>query len=642
MNLIRLALACLLFAAPLSAHGGGYKGPSDGTTSGGPSAAGLSSATGGGSTGSGAGAPTGLGTTASSGGVSRSSTRGSSGRNTGSAAAAADTSAYLGWEFWWENNRDGYLDLKQRMQQVGHTPGSPGALTARGRPSQSLASTRPSAEWVEQQLIPGLLAVAGSADDRDILDSAVLALARSAPLSARGPVTVALKSLLAHRELSVQAAAALALGVLRDPAAVPLLVHLMRDDSLGRQAVGGGKVPQLVSAFAALALGLIGDPVAVRSLMEAVSSLPDSDRELKICAVAALGLLPAHDPLAATAEAFLVEALADTQLDPVVASYVPTTLGKLGGRSALEPMLKLLGAKDTSNPVLQSVAIGIGRLATLDDRSALTALHAYVDNGRDQQTRHFALMSLAQIGAAGGTGKAAPELPADVAARLRREISGHGSSRTQRGWAALAAAVLGRAHPDLQPALVEVLRDAHSQEHDPSFRGAFALALAMLGDRQSAGAIHQDLLNARQDDLRGHAAEALGLLRHEDAIASLRALCTDAGMPEVVRLKAATGLGLLGDRQAVPLIVAAMAEARSLSALSSQARALGLIGDETAGAVLLSLAGDGSRAPLPRAFAVVALGLLGERDRLPFNAALRADNNYYAPVPAIEEALRIL
>ena len=47
-------------------------------------------------------------------------------------------------------------------------------------------------------------------------------------------------------------------------------------------------------------------------------------------------------------------------------------------------------------------------------------------------------------------------------------------------------------------------------------------------------------------------------------------------------------------------------------------------------------------APMPLVRALVALGLLGERERLPFNAALKADNNYYAQVPAIAEALRIL
>ena len=650
MRPFTVLLACLLFAPALRAHGGAYVGPSAGGSAdaGAGSVGAPTGASGAGGAGSGAaGSQPGLSGTP----ASRSSVRGSSGRSSASRGGAPDGQlSFLGWEFWWESNRDAFLDLKGHLAKAAQVPGSPGQLTSRSGKSGLAQPQRPSREWVETVLLPQLLAVAGSADDRDILDSTVVALARSAPQTSAAAAAEAIAALLAHREITVQAAAALGLGTLRAPDVTPTLAHLLRDDSTGRQAVGGGSVPTMVRAFAALALGLVGDAPAVRALLEAVTGLPDSEREVKCCAVAALGLLEPGDGLAATSVPVLLELLTDDKLDHVVRSYVPTTLGKLGDRGALAELLAVFRDDRTPNPVLQSVAIGLGRLATLDDRAVLDALDDYVARGRDQQTRHFALVSLGEIagrrGAAAGGNPAslsgAQDVQASVAKRLRREIKGDGASREHRSWAALGAALLGRAEPDLQPRLLDALREAHGDERDPSFRGAFALALALLGDRASAQAIAADLLGSGQDDLRGHAAEALGLLHHEDAAPVLRALCLDAGVSETLRLKAATGLGLLGDRDAVPLLVDALRDAHSLSALASQARALGLIGDEAAGASLIELASDPSLAPLPRAFSLVALGLLGERERLPFNAALRADNNYYAQVPAIAEALRIL
>jgi HEAT repeat protein len=644
MRLASLLLISLVLSPDALGHGGNYMGPTDGA--GGGSAAGAS---GGGGTsvgqtpgGSGPGAAGSI-PAVSKAPTSRSSARGSSGRATAtSGSGGAGQPAYLGWEFWWESNRDAYLDLKSRLLKGVHVPGSPGQLTGRGAKQRAAPTQRPSTQWVSEALLPQLVEVARSADDRDVLDSTILAMARSAPGPARTQVSETITGLLDHRELSVQAAAALGLGVLRDGDSVPLLQSLLHDDSTGRQAVGGGSVPTMVRAFSALALGLVGDAPSVRALLDVATRFPDSDRDIKCCAVAALGLVDSETSLAGTAQQVLLTLLEDPSMDDVVRSYVPTTLGKLGNGLAVAPMLEVFRDSHTPNPVRQSLAIGLGQLAGDGDPDVLEVLDDYVDRGRDQQTRHFALVSLGQIAARLDAPKGASDAQKQVVRRLLKEIDADGASRGHRSWAALGAAVLGRAQPDLAPDLLDALRSAHVDEHDPSFRGAFALSLALLGDRASSEAIAADLVGAGQDDLRGHAAEALGLLRHSDAAPTLRALCLDSGVTETLRLKAATGLGLMGDREAVPLMVDSLRDARSLSSLASQARALGLIGDEQAGASLMVMAGDDEQPSLPRAFSLVALGLLGERDRLPFNAALRADNNYYAQVPAIAEALAIL
>lgn len=637
-----LLLACLL-APNLLAHGGAYSAPGNagadaGSSGGAPSALpGGSSAlppANAGSAGPAVGAP------AAAGG-----SRGSSGR-TGStrSGSASGGGAALGlgkdgWEFWWQANRDRYVRLRSQGAGGQHAPGSPGLLTARGAKSRSSVVVRPGPEWVEQTALPALLELSASVDDRNILDSALIAMGRAAPADLRAEVGDAARRLLAHRELSVQGAAALSLGIVGASDATELLEGLLRDDSRGRAAVGGGNVPDLVRAFASLALGLLGEAGSTRTLMAAAVELPDAERDVKSCVLASLGLLEPGSSQAATAADLLRELLDDRRMDPAIQAMVPTTLGKLGCREALPRLAELLADGRTPDPVRQSCAIALGSLAGLDDVDATRALERVLRHERDQLTRCFSWVALAQLGARDQDRRAGEESHDELVDQLAEQVL---SNDRHRSWAALGAALYGRAHPDQAQELIGPLRAAFADEHDPSFRGAFALALALLEDRRSGVAILASLEESRQDDYRGHAAEALGLLRHGDAAPALRQICQDPSLPETVRLKAATGLGLLGDGAAVPVLLEGLEASRSLAGLSSMATALGLIGDARVGAPLISMARDEQRAELSRAFATVALGLLGERDALPFNASLREQINYLVQTPTMTEVLRIL
>lgn len=634
------ALSLLLIADSAIAHGGAYQGPTDGGASaGGGTATGTPGGSGSGKSLGGGAVPGQPSTSTGSGGPT---TRGGSGRS-GASGASVQTPAiaYDGWEFWWESNRDRYLHLKDRVGRSIAAPGSPGQLTGRGAHRTSLAE-RPDQDMIDTVIIPALDAVSKSADDRDILDSSVLAMGRSASPSSRALAYENAIALLSHRELSVQASAALSLGVLHADDAWPLLTGLVNDDAIGRSAVGGGKVPWLVRSFSCLSLGLLGDARSVRSIMNALETLPDSERDIKASAIAALGLLQRGSGLAATAETYLLMLLDDPALDPYIRSYIPTSLGKLGGTPSLNPLLSCYLDSDTSNVVRQSAAIGLGQLATVSDEDILDALTSYVRGGRDQQTRHFSLIALAQIGGRDPE----PSHHAETHARLRKvflvEMSSKASSRSHRSWSALAAAVYARELPGGHPQIVEALRDGFRKERDPSFRGAFAIALALVDDQTSRGLIHEEFSGSHQEDFQGYAGEALGLLRHHEASAELLLLCGDKSISPTFRLKTATSLGLLGDRKAVPMLLATLDEANSLGGLASAANALGLIGDRTAVDPLMVMAGDDHERAASRAFACVALGLLGERTALPFNEALRAHNNYLAQLPAIAEVLRIL
>ena len=381
---------------------------------------------------------------------------------------------------------------------------------------------------------------------------------------------------------------------------------------------------------------------SVPVLMDVVRRLPDTDKDIKICAVVALGQLGEDHPSAAEARRFLVELLGDRRLDPLVASYAPTSLGKLGGEEALNAVHAVFRDRDADHIVRQSAALALGQLAGMEHEAVVADLIDYLAEGKDRQTRHFAIIALGQIGAR----DSAPELRAEahdaLRHRLGRELLGKGKSREHRSWAALAAALYARGQTVHELEITEKVRAAYDDEGDPAYKGAFAVALGLLGDRDSAPRLLEDFGDTGDEGFRGYAAVALGLLRAQSAGDALRGVCRSPTTPPTLRLQVSTGLGLMSDTGAVDLLVGTLSSARTLGVSSAAAKALGLIGDRDSIRPLVDVAADGDRQGLTRAFACVALGLVGERTSLPWNAALSANNNYRAKTPSVSEVLDIL
>ena len=577
------ALLLALLTTHLDAHGGQYKGPADAGSSGSAGQGGNNPPTNpGGAAAPGPGSPSRPGATSTTPtSYGRGEGRGQSDRKKSTTGASFEVETnYEIWEFWWENNKDRFLDLKERLIKTSNVSGSLGVLTGRGRKSQAGTSRRPSPEMIRTEVIPALRKLASTATDRDIIDSSVLALGRVARETDAASVIAAATPLLKHNELSVQTSATLALGVLASPEASPLLRDLLSDSSNGRQLLGGGEVPWLVRAFAALSLGLIGDDQAVSTLISVIGKLDDSDKDIKVCAIVGLALIK-DEALKATAAADLEKRLDARNMDITVKSYIPTTLGKLGMRSSLKPVLDTFLDRDTNNLVRQSSAIGLGRLATIEDEDVIDALVKYAEEGSDMQTRHFSFVSLAKIGAK------------------------------------------------------DEDRAAHAE-------ASFAVALGLLNAQSAANQIYEDFMESKDYDFKGYAAVALGFLKHMDAADALRSRIQDKSTTPTFRLQAATGLGLMGDEQAVDVLIDTLQSAQTLGVSSAVAKALGLIGDRDAIGPLLALSANDNKTELTRAFASVALGIVGEKTDLPWNAAISEDNNYRARVPAIDEVLDIL
>src|SRR5262245_52656981 len=168
-----VAAAALIFAllsGPALAHGGQCKGPSD---AGGPSGAGGGAAAPptnpGGAAAPGPGAP-------SAGAPSTGPTASGAGRNRNTQASTGPviemSDSYEIWEFWWENNKDQYLDLKSRLVRSNNASGTSGMLTGRGRKVDSRSTSRASRATINSSVIPSLIDLLHKSDNRDILDSA--------------------------------------------------------------------------------------------------------------------------------------------------------------------------------------------------------------------------------------------------------------------------------------------------------------------------------------------------------------------------------------------------------------------------------------------------------------------------------------
>jgi len=640
MRHVAAALVLALLSAPALAHGGQYKGPSD---AGGPSGSGGGAAAPptnpGGAAAPGPGAP-------SAGAPSTGPGPSGGGRQHAapSTGPAIDISeSYEIWEFWWENNKDQYLDLKSRLVHGAIQSGSSGMLTGRGRKNDARNTSRASQQTIDSVVIPALIELLKKSDNRDILDSAVLALGRTARAEMADQVIETAQPMLAHKELSVQTAATLCLGVLGSPKAIPVLTELMANTSKGQQLAGGGDVQWLVRAFAALSLGLINDRGSVEPLINIIQNTKDSERDLKVCAIVALGLMD-NDEVPKAYE-FLMQALEDRKLDAVIKSYIPTSIAKMahGGRiEAKDALLKTFLDKDVDNYVRQSAAIALGLLGSMSDKPIVDGLLQYVAEGKDMQTRHFCFIALAEIGKRDKDNETANAAVHQKVTELFAKEIIKPSIKTNRSWAALAAAIYAKEIVSAQVVLIDQLGRAYDKETDPSYKSAFALSLGLLNARDKAKQIHQDFQESNDEDFRGYAAVALGFMNYTEAADDLRTFCQSKTIAPTFRLQVATGLGLMSDTEAVSVLITTLKDAQTLGVSSAVAKALGIIGDESAIDPLREIAFDPSIQNITRAFACVALGIVCEKTDLPWNSRISQDNNYRARVPAIDEVLDIL
>ncbi|TAH39533.1 MAG: HEAT repeat domain-containing protein [Planctomycetota bacterium] len=558
------------------------------------------------------------------------------------------------WQSWWEFNKEAFLQRKSAR--------AGGALTGEGELLVGLSGVSArSGAWglgrdqVQQVVVPALLRALENEDNKDLVSACLVALSKA---GGDPQIPALLRPFLGHDDQEIAETAALCLGILAVDEDVPLLEAIVQDGEEGRRATTGSRpVPVRTRAFAAYGLGMIGATSADRELQRGIAvrlvqTLEQDESalaDLRVACVIAIGLAGAE------AQALSLETLGAWLRDPrreaVVRAQAPQSMARLlraGSASASERaagarlLLDLLADKDTPNEVLQSCCQALGALTRGSDPFAAEVVQGLlrVDaGGHDAMQRNFALMSLAAIAAdpAGErnlvTGTVAEYL-------LRRLDSG---SKLRAEWSGLALGVLAfrlrEGGAALGPVAAERMHAKFRSEKSPSSRSCYALALGLMHHAPAAAAIRDALVEARDPEFRGYAALALGLLQAREYRDELRGLVGESKRLPGLLAQATVALGLLGDADVTDTLLALMQPADGssppLSVLAAAASALGYTGDARALGPLTRLLADGSRPPLARAFAAVALGMLADERLLPWNQPIVEHRNYHAVVDTL-------
>ncbi len=566
------------------------------------------------------------------------------------------------WSLWWHFNKEPYLDLKSHVHAGGAETGSDGWFLGQGLAWSGRDSLRPTEEQVRGKIVPALLKALGSETNNDIVTSCLIALAKIGDAgSGNESLAPAIERFLAHGNQEIAETAAVALGILANPDSVEDLAALLQDTPRGRELVGQGEVNYRTRAFAAYGLGLVGARSAdelvreriVVLLHQALRTDDTASADLKVGCIQAIGLVPLA-PLSRLAQFdCLTGLLQDEELEPLVRAHCPTALARLfpglpgelhaSHRQELASELMQL-ATSSAEPaeLVQSSVQALGLLGTNDGADPLDVRIRAVLGGqfRDQQARRFALISLAKVGARAGATEAGAGVQ-EAAEHLLEQLAG-GQSEL-RAWAGLSCGILARGLSDAGfslpavPTLQQAVRLALEEERDPSTRGALALSCGIMGAAEAGPLLLELLEEERQDEVRGHVAIALGLLQIPEALSKVQRLVDDSRYrPELLR-QVAIALGLLGDKDAVPELVELLADARGLATQASISSALGFIGDRRSIDPLVALLGNAELTDRARAFAAVALGIVADKEPLPWNSKLALDVDYRAATPTLTD-----
>ena len=583
------------------------------------------------------------------------------------------------WSRWWDYNKAPYLDLKARIHEPQPETGSDGGLT-----EERVRTLRPTEGQVRDQVVPALLDVLASSSNNDLVTGTLVALAK---IGADGRaeeaerIESAIAAFLVDANQEIRETAAVSLGILAHPRSIPILANLLWDTEQGRKRVKGSEVDPRTRAFAAYGLGLIGARatsesvrrVVVSALRVALERDETRSHDLSVACLIAFSIVPlsmpatelrapgerrAPEPPESSREAqidYVLAVLGDREQPAVVRAQCPIALARLLAdlppavheilRARVAGELLDLVERDHDPELTQSCILALGEIGTSDEKSAVdrrirSTLQQTVKAVSENQSRGFVLIALARIGGRPGAGASTGGL-SDSADFLVEQLQ-NGKSAL-RPWAGLACGVLGHelrrlgtAAPTLEE-LRRAVRTTLEDERDPASVGAYAIGAGLLGDLESAPRLVKLLEQSLQDDARGRVAIGLALMGHREARGTARAIVLESTYRPVLLRDCAIGLGLMGDKEAVPMLSRLLEDSRSLAAQASIATALGFVGDQRALDPLLATLKSSSLTEHARAFAAVALGNVADKETLPWNSKLALWLNYRAATPTLTD-----
>jgi hypothetical protein len=336
----------------------------------------------------------------------------------------------------------------------------------------------------------------------------------------------------------------------------------------------------------------------------------------------------------------------------LICAHVPMAVARLLGDIPGDHPLRTLAAarllqdiqrhSDAATEIKQSCVQALGNIGDCDedpiDVEIRSALLKVGEELADTQARRFAMVSLGQVAGRPGKGAGNPLHGLDAKKEdnprsyLMNQVAKAQSG--SRGWAALGLAILERSLDDAkQPSSADakrILRDSLRDAENPDEIGAYAIAVGIARDTAGKDVLLEKLTNISQDEARGYCAVGLGLLGDSDAIAPIQEIIGKSKYKPDLLKSAAIGLGLLGDKKLVDQLVSMLEGATGLSSQAAIASALGFIGDQRSVDPLIAMLQDDQKTALARGFAAAALGIVADKEDLPWNTKISVNINYRA------------
>lgn len=662
-------------------HGGTYRGPGDTVPPGGggggggagPSAPGPSGPSTGGPSGPSAPGPA-TGGPATGGPAAR-----PAGPSTGTGPQGPNLDL---WEFWWGFNKDQYLNLKSAIY-AGLVTGGDDYFLGNGAQKQAKNSLKPSEEAIRQKIVPALKEALEKERANDIVTGAMIALAKIGDAkneAGESEFEKIISKFLSDGSQEIHETAAVALGILANDASVKTLESLLKDTQDGRKRMGNGvalkEVDYRTQAFSAYGLGLIGARTASNDvkrdiagvLIDSLSKTDNSQRDVKVAALVALGLVridvdksesPDAKSNSTTSRQSLIKYIHRFFLDQnqpfLVRAHAPTAMARLldGAppelrESVAKSLVEALGEHSKeSNEVQESCVLALGQIGTCEktklDVEIREALKRIGDKGKDDQSKHFAMISLAQIGGRFGSAEGIEDGIKDIRTYLLTNMTKGKSS--VRPWAGLAVGVMERAILDTNKAgqtpsagSKESLRTALKECADPEQLGAYAIGCGICKDLEARDILLERLKKVGTDQAKGYLAVGLGLMDAREAVKSIQEIVRESKYKPDLMKQAAIGLGLLGDKDLVPELVKMLGDSKGLATQAAISSALGFIGDSRSIDPLVEMLKNAQITQSARGFAAVALGIVADKEPLPWNAKISTNINYRANTTTLTDS----
>lgn len=593
------------------------------------------------------------------------------------------------WRLWWEFNKDLYLRFAN-INTGEVRSGSDDFFLGRGQRSEVVGG-RASDELIDGTLVPALLEAVKLGGSNPFVQSALVAMTKIGGPDNQFQFDFVTKWFLELPNGTdvMHPTAAFALGLGGDPADIALLRELAKDSEAGRALVKGKAVPSEMRAYATYGLGVLAhrsEDRAVRGqvvrdlidLLEAKVEKPKKadetwSNDVQVAAMIALGLVPLHVDESVVAcycgkcvvpepETSLYPQVtylmryftADKEYDPFLRAHAATTLGRLvAARPAgvtermkegiAEVLIRAL-ENSSKQPALvrESAVLALGLIGDADDGDVDQWIRWAVGRSARAGTpleQRFAMIALASIGGRAGEGEEPFAAQDDVEKSLLHHLA---SARKEvKPWAGLAIGVLAHSLREdgrsVDPASTLALRSSMKTVRRGSDMGAYAVALGLCQDASATEDLLERFEEVKDEDARGYAALALGLLGAREAIAPLQKVMTDGDALPLLQTRAGIALGLLGDSGVVGQLLALAANGPEEKAASREAAvaALGFIGDRRAVDRLCEiLTQKDKHSDTLRETAMVAVGFLADRTARPWRTVFTLGSNYRAEVPS--------